>query len=1206
MRFYAVALLASLVLIQPASRAQSPDSTVLQWSREYIQQQEALGTFDRHAYDEYVESIHQPAQLGGGERTGDCDCYVEPDVTWNLISPNQFNPNSLDGSFGPVNLPFGYCFFGDPKTQFWINTKGTITFDGPNTTFVPEGFPSNAYEMIAGFWADIDINGAGSILYKVTPTAAYIAFVQVGYYFQHDNLRNSFQIIITNGEDPVIGVGNNLAFCYKDMQWAAGDWNGGVGGFGGTAAATVGANRGSGNDFFQVGRFLNNNENYDGPFGNNDGVHWLDFKSFTYNACFNSDNIPPIPSTEGGCDTLYVCQNETLEVEISFFAPEQGQTVNITVDTSEAPSFVVTEENDGVFASASGYITGSPDNIGFQYITFTGTDNGVPAQTTSVSYVIEVLDLEAPPISISGNLDFCGGGSTVLTATEGFDDYVWSTSCAGQTCEVFNDGIITVTGIYEGCSSSATVEVVETEYFLPPITIAEQPICSTDSTLVTSNNVYNTYSWGNYLDYPGTVYSDDTTQQSIYLSAGTFILQVTTEGGCIGQRIFNIDATDATIPEDTWSGAYCEGLEDLEFCCGFASADAGNFTLYMFNTQGNWTLASLDIYVNGELILEDVQAPTPNTPLWTPGFTIYYGDFIEIYYDPGNSTGTQSLSALNCTNSPFQLFSIPLTDEGLIWSGFAACPSSPPVGYWEILEGPDGASFSDETQWNSTFTPGDYGTYDLHFFSATCGIDYFYEVIYSAPPAVTLIPEINECGDVENVVLIPEISDPVNDATIAWSTGETSDEISVSETGVYCITISNACGTEEACADVVIEPIPAIDLESDYLLCDETSVTLDPIAEDDPSYNYSWAGPGLNSSGSSVVITQSGTYTLNVTNNCGSDDLEFSVVLEPTPVGNNLQESYTLCDEPSITIDPIANDDDSFGYSWSGPGLFTSSQSVETIEQSGTYTVIASNECGEVSATFEIIIVEDLSVSVNSLSLCDDPSGNLIATANQGGVIYTWSTGGSGSSIEVSSPGEYCVTAANVCESQQACGTVSFNFTPVVSSNLASIENLCPGIEVTLTASAGPASGLTWSWVVDCGGSENLLQNSGSSQVITGDLATESCPEGFTVFVTGTNVCGSDVTSIPVSLDACLLTLPNVFSPNSDDINDVFSIEGLENYIAFGGVSLKVFNRWGNLVFESNNYKNDWEAEGIDAGTYYYVLSLPNQTEEKGAITIVK
>jgi gliding motility-associated-like protein len=771
---------------------------------------------------------------------------------------------------------------------------------------------------------------------------------------------------------------------------------------------------------------------------------------------------------------------------------------------------------------------------------------------------------------------------------------------------VFNDGEITVTGIYQGCSRSATVEVVETEYFLPPISIAEQPICSTDSTLVSSVNAYNTYSWGNYLDYPGTVYSDDTTQQSIYLSAGTFILQVTTDGGCIGQRIFNIDATDATIPEDSWSGAYCEGLEELEFCCGYASADAGNFTLYMFNTQGNWTLASLDIYVNGELILEDVQAPTPNTPLWTPGFTIYYGDFIEIYYDPGNSTGTQSLSALNCTNSPFQLFSIPLTGEGLIWSGFAACPSSPPVGYWEILDGPPGASFSDESQWNSTFTPGDYGTYNLHFFSETCDIDYFYEVVYSAPPSVSLVSEINECGEVESIVLTPEISDPVNDATLNWSTGETSDEISVNETGIYCITISNACGSEEACADVVIEPIPEIGLESDYLLCDETSVTLDPIEEDDPSYNYSWSGPGLNSTGSSAQITESGTFTLTVSNNCGSDELEFSVVLEPTPVGNDLEDSYTLCDDPSITIDPVANDDNSFGYTWSGPGGFNSSEPSETLNQSGMYTVTVANECGEVSASFEVEIIADLSVSVNSLSLCDEPSGTLVATANQGEVSFSWASGDNGSSIEVSEAGEYCVTATNVCESQQACGNVSFNFSPVVSSNLASIENLCPGIDVTLNASAGQANGVTWSWVIDCGDDDNTLQNSGSSQVITGDLATESCPDGFTVILSGSNSCGSDMTSVPVSLDACLITLPNVFSPNGDNVNDIFSIEGLENYLAFGGVSLKMFNRWGNLVFESDNYKNDWEAEGIDAGTYYYVLVLPNKTEEKGAITIVK
>jgi gliding motility-associated-like protein len=1220
---------------------------------------------------------------GVNNRNVDCGCWVEPDASYTQAGFPS-NPNVDDGSSNQIPIPFSFCLYGDNYSSFYINTNGNISFGDGFGTFTPQGFPMGT-AMIAPFWADVDLscNNCGDVFYKVTQDAVYINWIDVGYFPDATDKVNNFQIIITNGSNEFVGVGRNVAFCYRDMQWTTGSASGGVGGFGGTAA-TAGANRGNNSNFVQFGRFNQNNDNYDGPFGADDGINWLDLKSFVFDVCAedNNNNIPPIVTGATICDTLKLCQNASLDFEVQFLSPENGQITNIVFDNGGMSGISDVSITNGNTATFSCTFTGNANNTGINELTLTGTDNGNPNATTTFVFYVEVLEEEVPEITISGTLDFCGGGSTLLTASTGFDEYVWNTGCSEQSCEVSSDGLITVTGFYQGCSSSASVETVETDYFIPPITIAEQPICSNDSTLVTSNNVYNTYSWANYLDYPGTIYSDNTSQQSAYLSAGTFVLQVTTDGGCIGQRIFNIDATDATIPEDTWSGAYCEGLQDLEFCCGYASADAGNFTLYMFNTQGNWTLASLDIYVNGELILENVQAPTPNTPLWTPGFTIYYGDFIEIFYDPGNSTGTHSLKALNCTNSPLQLFTIPLTGEGLIWSGFAACPSSPPVGYWEVIDGPEGSSFSDETQWNSTFSPGDYGTYNLHFFSATCGIDYFYEVTYSATPGVTIDPSLSDCG-AGQAELVPEINNPLGDASISWDNGQTEPSIIVSESGTYCVTVSNACGSPQACIDVLIDPIPQLELETEYLLCDQSSITLDPIAIDHESIVYSWSGPGLNSSESSVTITQTGNYSVSVENDCGTDsqnffvlldptplesplltnyllcdqasltidpvtndddsytyswqgpngfsssnsqetltqsgdysvsvqnqcgnvNANFSVVLEPTPVANPLEASYLLCGDPSIVIDPVANDDDSYIYSWEGPNGFSSSNSQETLTQNGLYSISAVNDCGIVEAEFTLTIVEDLSLSVNNLNLCDQSQGTLVASVNQDGVAFEWSGGQSSSSIAVSQNGQYCVTATNACESISDCGNVNFEFSPELSVNPSSIQNLCPGINVTLNANAGNAGNLNWEWVIDCGETDNVIDNSSTSQVISGDLATEFCPEGFTVMISASNVCGSTAVSVPVDLDACLITLPNVFSPNNDDVNDIFIIDGLENYIAFGGVTLKVFNRWGNLVFESDNYKNNWDAEGLEAGTYYYVLILPNKNEAKGAVTLVK
>ncbi|WP_298505669.1 gliding motility-associated C-terminal domain-containing protein [uncultured Maribacter sp.] len=79
----------------------------------------------------------------------------------------------------------------------------------------------------------------------------------------------------------------------------------------------------------------------------------------------------------------------------------------------------------------------------------------------------------------------------------------------------------------------------------------------------------------------------------------------------------------------------------------------------------------------------------------------------------------------------------------------------------------------------------------------------------------------------------------------------------------------------------------------------------------------------------------------------------------------------------------------------------------------------------------------------------------------------------------------------------------------------------------------------------------------------------------------------------------------NEFSPNGDGVNDVFKIECITRY---PNNSLKIYNRWGNIVFEQNGYDNTWQGisngratvstdEALPVGTYYYVLDLGEGSE---------
>ena len=115
--------------------------------------------------------------------------------------------------------------------------------------------------MVAPFWADVDTgypgNEIGQVwMKKLVPSRnVYLAaWDYVGYFWENGDKRNTFMVMISDGNDPGMGIGNNVCFCYDDMQWTTGDASGGSNGFGGTPA-TVGANKGDGLAYQEFGRY---------------------------------------------------------------------------------------------------------------------------------------------------------------------------------------------------------------------------------------------------------------------------------------------------------------------------------------------------------------------------------------------------------------------------------------------------------------------------------------------------------------------------------------------------------------------------------------------------------------------------------------------------------------------------------------------------------------------------------------------------------------------------------------------------------------------------------------------------------------------------------------------------------------------------------------------------------------------------------------
>ncbi|HTL83481.1 MAG TPA: nidogen-like domain-containing protein, partial [Bacteroidia bacterium] len=308
-------------------------------------QLKASGQLDPHQRYTIIPSHHNAPAVNTARYSGpsnaqniSCNCMIPLDTTFQVVpfvagtGPDYRND---DGSSPVINLPFSFNFFGTMMDSLFINNNGNISFGAPYSTFTSSGFPNANFITIAPFWADVDTRDAASglVYYQLTPTHLIVKWDSVGYYAMHSNFTNSFQLIITDGSDTLLPAGTNVSFCYDDMQWTTGDASGGVNGFGGSPS-TAGVNLGNGVDYFQVTQNDQAGNLFDGPYGNNDGVDWLDNMQVLFNTSING-NVPPLVMNNTICDTIDVYTGDTLRTiavdsisfEMYFMTPEPTQVV---------------------------------------------------------------------------------------------------------------------------------------------------------------------------------------------------------------------------------------------------------------------------------------------------------------------------------------------------------------------------------------------------------------------------------------------------------------------------------------------------------------------------------------------------------------------------------------------------------------------------------------------------------------------------------------------------------------------------------------------------------------------------------------------------------------------------------------------------------------------------------------------------------------
>ena len=142
----------------------------------------------------------------------------------------------------------------------------------------------------------------------------------------------------------------------------------------------------------------------------------------------------------------------------------------------------------------------------------------------------------------------------------------------------------------------------------------------------------------------------------------------------------------------------------------------------------------------------------------------------------------------------------------------------------------------------------------------------------------------------------------------------------------------------------------------------------------------------------------------------------------------------------------------------------------------------------------------------------------------------------------------------------------------------------------------------TYSWTIGSGG--QIISGGGTNDsTVTVDWS-QLGPNSVSVSYTNTTVCNaSSSVTFDLVVESCVapgaacLTVFNEFTPNGDGSNDFFNIKCAEDY---PNNNLEIYNRYGNLVFKTHSYKNDWKGIAnvngtfsgnmLPTGTYYYIF----------------
>ena len=415
-------------------------------------------------------------------------------------------------------------------------------------------------------------------------------------------------------------------------------------------------------------------------------------------------------------------------------------------------------------------------------------------------------------------------------------------------------------------------------------------------------------------------------------------------------------------------------------------------------------------------------------------------------------------------------------------------------------------------------------------------------------------------------------------STFLWQNGSTNSTLTTNAAGTYWVQVSNLCGVTADTIHISLTPLPIVNLGNDTSFCAGQSLVLNA---GNPGLPHLWQN---GSTSSTFTVNQSGLYWVKVGTGCSTTD-SIQITILPKPI-INLGLDQTLCYGETALLNatyPGAN------YSWQDG----SSNATFNASSSGLYWVeLNLNNC-----TFRDSVLVNVgpffTVDLGSdFELCSDSIVQLNATSTVN-VNYLWQDNSTNPIFNATQTGMYWVEL-----SQGNCtkkDTINIVFNEVPRIDLGPDKSLCPEESVVLDATTLNA---TYLW-------QDFSKNPTYTVHKTGLYIVE---------VKVKNCIGIDTVYVDYLQENCQCSvyIPNAFSPNEDGINDELH---LIHVINLNLKDFKIYNRWGNEVFETNVIGDGWNGnyKGISAeiGTYFYVLKYTCNFDGKeyvlkGDITLIR